>query len=91
MRKQVHKTGFFSIINTGFSQAEVQRQYDIGQAYFSLPKEDKGDPRFRCDFTQGNYFGYRAVSQVMLCIIVANCCDEASREDNYEHRSLGQC
>ncbi|KAM0283169.1 hypothetical protein ACHAQH_002651 [Verticillium albo-atrum] len=39
---KVHETGFFSLINTGFSPEEVQRQYDIGKNYFSLPVEDKG-------------------------------------------------
>ena len=58
---QVHKTGFFSVTGTGFTQEEVERQYDIGQSYFNLPLEEKGDPKYRCDFTQGNYFGYRAV------------------------------
>jgi isopenicillin N synthase-like dioxygenase len=57
---KVHKTGFFSVVGTGFSPEEVERQYDIGQAYFNLPLKEKGDPKYRCDFTQGNYFGYRA-------------------------------
>ena len=58
---QVHETGFFSVVGTGFAQEEVDRQYDIGQAYFDLPLKEKGDARYRCDFAQGNYFGYRAV------------------------------
>lgn len=62
LRDAVHNTGFFSIINIGFSPDEVQRQYDIAQQYFALDPEDKGRPEYRCDFTQGNYFGYRAVS-----------------------------
>ena len=57
----MNRTGFFSITSTGFTQEDVDRQYDIGQAYFDLPLEEKGDPKYRCDFTQGNYFGYRAV------------------------------
>jgi isopenicillin N synthase-like dioxygenase len=59
---QVHHTGFFSVTGTGFTQEEVDRQYDIGQAYFDLPLQEKGDPKYRCDFAQGNYFGYRAVN-----------------------------
>lgn len=59
---KVHHTGFFSITGTGFTQEEVDRQYDIGQAYFDLPLEEKGDAKYRCDFAQGNYFGYRGVS-----------------------------
>lgn len=54
--------GFFCVTGTGFTQKEVDRQYDIGQAYFDLPLEDKADLNFRCDFAKGNYFGYRAVS-----------------------------
>ncbi|KAF2751437.1 Clavaminate synthase-like protein [Sporormia fimetaria CBS 119925] len=60
---QVHSTGFFSITGTGFTQEEVDRQYDIGQAYFNLPLEERADPKYRCDFTQGNYFGYRAANE----------------------------
>lgn len=61
MLLQVHKTGFFSLINTGFSREEVERQYDIGQGFFSLPLEDKNREDNRCDFAVGNYFGYRPV------------------------------
>jgi gibberellin 2-oxidase len=61
----VHTTGFFSLINTGFSAEEVQRQYDIGQGYFNLAPENKGDPKYRVDFAQGNYFGYKAVSYTL--------------------------
>jgi isopenicillin N synthase-like dioxygenase len=60
---KVHNTGFFSIIGTGFTQEEVDRQYDIGQAYFNLPLSEKGDPQYRCDFANGNYFGYRAANE----------------------------
>ncbi|KAL5119165.1 hypothetical protein ACEQ8H_002872 [Pleosporales sp. CAS-2024a] len=63
LRDAVHKTGFFSVVGTGFTPAEVDRQYDIGQAYFNLPLSDKGDPKYRCDFAQGNYFGYRAAHE----------------------------
>ncbi|KAJ8116790.1 hypothetical protein OPT61_g1873 [Boeremia exigua] len=60
LKEAVHTTGFFSVIGTGFTQQEVDRQYDIGQAYFNLPLEKKGDAAYRCDFANGNYFGYRA-------------------------------
>ncbi|KAF2177269.1 hypothetical protein K469DRAFT_809610 [Zopfia rhizophila CBS 207.26] len=63
LRDAVHKTGFFSITGTGFTQAEVERQYDIGQAYFNLPLEVKGDAKYRCDFGKGNYFGYRVANE----------------------------
>lgn len=60
LRDAVHTTGFFSVIGTGLTQQKVDRQYDIGQAYFNLPLEEKGDCAHRCDFANGNYFGYRA-------------------------------
>ncbi|KAH7379628.1 2OG-Fe(II) oxygenase superfamily protein [Pyrenochaeta sp. MPI-SDFR-AT-0127] len=63
LRDAVHHTGFFSVTGTGFTQEEMDRQYDIGQAYFNLSLEEKGDPKYRCDFAQGNYFGYRAANE----------------------------
>lgn len=68
---QVHDTGFFSLVNTGFSEEEVQRQYDIGQGFFNLPVEDKGQSQYRCDFSKGNYFGYRAVRGIPenMCLV----------------------
>ncbi len=39
----------------------MQRQYDIGQAFFDLPVDKKNLPEYRCDFANGNFFGYRAV------------------------------
>jgi len=55
----------FSVTGTGFTNEEVARQYDIGQAFFNRPLEDKGKPELRCDFGAGNYFGYRAVCQAI--------------------------
>src|SRR5690242_6931795 len=63
LRYAVHTTGFFSVVGTGLTQEEVDRQYDIGQAYFDLPIEEKGDAAYRCDFANGNYFGYRAAHE----------------------------
>lgn len=63
LRDAVHTTGFFSVVGTGLTQQEVDRQYDIGQAYFDLPFKEKGDVAYRCDFANGNYFGYRAACE----------------------------
>lgn len=63
LRDAVHTTGFFSVVGTGLTQQEVDRQYDIGQAYFNLPLKEKGDAAYRCDFANGNYFGYRAAHE----------------------------
>ncbi|KAF6820866.1 flavonol synthase [Colletotrichum musicola] len=63
LRQAVHETGFFSLTNTGFMPEEVQRQYDIGQGFFNLAVEDKARPGNTCDFSKGNYFGYRSAHQ----------------------------
>ncbi|RFU35337.1 hypothetical protein B7463_g926, partial [Scytalidium lignicola] len=57
----VETTGFFSVTGTGFTNDEVERQYSIGQAFFNEPKEEK--TKQRCDFSVGNYFGYRGYNE----------------------------
>jgi isopenicillin N synthase-like dioxygenase len=59
--RQVHNTGFFSVVGTGLSKEAVQRQYDLGQAFFALPHDEKSKSEYKCDFAQGNYFGYREI------------------------------
>jgi len=49
------------VTGSGLTDEEVNRQYDIGQAFFEEPLEEKNKPELRCDFSKGNYFGYRAV------------------------------
>lgn len=49
--------------NTGLTEDEVQRQYDIGQAFFALPHQTKAQPQYKCDFSRGNYFGYRELGE----------------------------
>lgn len=65
LRNAVQTTGFFSVTGTGFTEEEVTRQYAIGQEYFNLPLEQKNLPDLRCDFGNGNYFGYRAVRETL--------------------------
>lgn len=60
---QVRTTGFFSVTGTGLTDEEVQRQYDIGQAFFAIPHEEKSKPQYKCDFASGNYFGYRELAE----------------------------
>lgn len=60
---QVHNTGFFSVTGTGLTEEEIQRQYDIGQAFFALPHAEKAQPQYKCDFASGNYFGYRELHE----------------------------
>ncbi|KKY30462.1 putative flavonol synthase [Diaporthe ampelina] len=63
LRDAVHNTGFFSVTGTGLTEEEIQRQYDIGQAFFALPHAEKAQPRYKCDFASGNYFGYRELHE----------------------------
>lgn len=59
----MHHTGFFSVVGHGLTDEEVQRQYDIGQAFFAIPHEDKAQKVYKCDFASGNYFGYRELAE----------------------------
>lgn len=49
--------GFFYIINFGFTQAEVDRQFSIGKQIFNLPLEEK--LKYRADLENGGYNGYK--------------------------------
>jgi isopenicillin N synthase-like dioxygenase len=64
LRRAVHQDGFFAVTGSGFTDAEVQRQYEIGQAFFAQEPAEKNKPELRCDFANGNYFGYRAVTEL---------------------------
>ncbi|KAK8023545.1 2OG-Fe(II)oxygenase superfamily protein [Apiospora rasikravindrae] len=66
LRDAIHHTGFFSVVGTGISRREVQRQYDIAQAFFELPHEEKARPEYKCDFANGNYFGYREIYEATI-------------------------
>lgn len=55
-------------MGTDLTQQEVDRQYDIGQAYFDLPLTDKGDAAYKCDLANGNYFGYRAAYEKKIMV-----------------------
>ncbi|KAK8103258.1 hypothetical protein PG984_016404 [Apiospora sp. TS-2023a] len=66
LRDAIHHTGFFSVVGTGITSAEVQRQYDIAQAFFALPHAAKAKPEYKCDFAHGNYFGYREIYEATI-------------------------
>ncbi|KAK7946053.1 uncharacterized protein PG986_010374 [Apiospora aurea] len=66
LRDAIHHTGFFSVVGTGISRREGQRQYDIAQAFFALPHAEKAKPEYKCDFAQGNYFGYREIYEATV-------------------------
>lgn len=49
--------GFFYIVNFGFSQEEVDRQFAIGKSVFELSTEEK--LKYRADLENGGYNGYK--------------------------------
>ncbi|KAF1811625.1 gibberellin 2-oxidase [Eremomyces bilateralis CBS 781.70] len=53
----VTKIGFWVVVNTGLDDADVLRQFSIGNAFFKEPLEEKRF--FPCNFAEGEYFGYR--------------------------------
>jgi len=63
LRQAVHRDGFFAVTGSGFTDEEVNRQYTIAQAFFEQPLEEKNKPELKCDFSQGNFFGYRAANE----------------------------
>ncbi|KAI1382854.1 Clavaminate synthase-like protein [Hypoxylon trugodes] len=56
----VTKVGFWSVVNTGIDDERVLRQFSFGNAFFKEPLEEK---RFPCNFSEGEYFGYRENSR----------------------------
>ncbi|KAF8876113.1 gibberellin 2-oxidase [Mucidula mucida] len=57
LKDAVKNWGFWTVVNTGISQEQLDRQLAIGNAFFKLPLEEKR--KVACDFKEGNYFGYR--------------------------------
>ncbi|KAI6084408.1 Clavaminate synthase-like protein [Hypoxylon rubiginosum] len=53
----IQKIGFFYIINFGFTQEQVDRQFAIGKEVFQLPTEEK--LKYRADLEHGGYNGYK--------------------------------
>ncbi|KAJ6560736.1 hypothetical protein B0H10DRAFT_1845493 [Mycena sp. CBHHK59/15] len=53
----VRNVGFWVVTGTGIPDEEVLRQFSIANAFFNLPLEEKR--KYPCDFSVGDYFGYR--------------------------------
>ena len=56
--------GFFYIVNYGLSQEEVDRQWAIGKALYSLPEEEL--LKYRAPLEEGIYSGYRPRGMIEL-------------------------
>jgi len=57
LKDALTKWGFWVVTGTGIPQEQVDRQLAIANAFFKLPLEEKR--KVPCDFSTGNYFGYR--------------------------------
>lgn len=53
----VTKVGFWVVTKTGLDDERVLRQFSIGNTFFKEPLEEKRT--FKCNFAEGEYFGYR--------------------------------
>lgn len=53
----VTKVGFWVVTNTGLEDERVIRQFSIGNTFFKELLEEKRF--FKCNFAEGEYFGYR--------------------------------
>ncbi|KAF9263932.1 gibberellin 2-oxidase [Marasmius fiardii PR-910] len=57
LRDSAKNVGFWIVTGHGIPDEEVLRQLSIGNAFFNQPVEEKR--KYPCDFSVGNYFGYR--------------------------------
>lgn len=51
LKDAVKNWGFWTVVNTGISQEQLDRQLAIGNAFFKLPLEEKR--KVACDFKEG--------------------------------------
>ncbi|KAE9393094.1 Clavaminate synthase-like protein [Gymnopus androsaceus JB14] len=57
LKDAAHNTGFWMVTGHGITDAEMNRQLSIGQAFYKEPIESKR--QYPCDFSNGSYLGYR--------------------------------
>ncbi|KAG6812015.1 hypothetical protein H0H92_004744 [Tricholoma furcatifolium] len=57
LKNALTRWGFWVVTGTGLEQEEVDRQLAIGNTFFKQSLEEKR--KIPCDFSVGNYFGYR--------------------------------
>ncbi|KAK1223450.1 hypothetical protein PQX77_013689, partial [Marasmius sp. AFHP31] len=57
LRDSAKNVGFWVVTGHGIPDEEVLRQLSIANTFFHLPLEEK--KKYPCDFSTGDYFGYR--------------------------------
>ncbi|KAF5347205.1 hypothetical protein D9758_011097 [Tetrapyrgos nigripes] len=57
LQDSVRHWGFWTIVGSGISQEQIDRQLSIANTFFKLPLEEKR--KVRADVSVGNNFGYR--------------------------------
>lgn len=60
----IRTKGFFYVTNFGISQAAVDRQFALGQAFYELPLDKKS--KYIPDLENGEYNGYRPAGRRVL-------------------------
>lgn len=60
----VRTKGFFYVTNYGISQADVDKQFALGQKFYELPLEEK--LKYEPDLSSGDYNGYRPAGRRYL-------------------------
>ena len=55
------RVGFWTVVNSGFDDSKVLRQFGFGNTFFKQSVEEKRF--FPCNFAEGEYFGYRENSR----------------------------
>ncbi|KAK4685958.1 hypothetical protein P7C73_g4177, partial [Tremellales sp. Uapishka_1] len=66
IRHALTDVGFWIVTNSGFSEAEIEQQFALGQAFYNLSLEERNTNR--CDVENGGYWGYRADNMELLNI-----------------------
>lgn len=53
LKDAVRRWGFWTVVGTGISQDQLDRQLDIGNTFFKLPLAEK--QKVSCNFQEGKY------------------------------------
>ncbi|KAL4863191.1 hypothetical protein BDV12DRAFT_202343 [Aspergillus spectabilis] len=56
----INKNGFFYVTNHGLTPSQINRQYALASAFFSLPLDEK--LKYLCDTASGDFRGYKPQS-----------------------------
>ncbi|KAL4796124.1 hypothetical protein BDV19DRAFT_398425 [Aspergillus venezuelensis] len=64
LKDAAHDIGFFYVKNIGLTQSQINRQFAIGQSFFSLPESER--LKYRAPLEEGIYNGYRPLGSIEI-------------------------